>query len=143
VTDEAELRQNAMMLETAKAQLEGLARQQEFIQLAIEEHVRARETVKKLIGGAPGDEIMVPVGADSYVFAKTSDNKDVVVGIGSAVSVQRKPEEAEKILDNKIEELSQAFKKVSDRAGQTEAMIQELTDKVQEQYSQLQTSAHR
>lgn len=59
------------------------------------------------------------------------------------MSVQRKPEEAEKILDNKIEELSQAFKKVSDRAGQTEAMIQELTDKVQEQYSQLQASAQR
>lgn len=143
MTDEAELRQNAMMLETAKAQLEGLARQQELIQLAIEEHVRARETVKKLIGDAPGDEIMVPVGADSYVFAKTSENKDVVVGIGTDVSVQRKPEEAEKILDNKIEELSQAFKKVSDRAGQTEAMIQELTDKVQEQYSQLQASAQR
>jgi prefoldin alpha subunit len=89
------LRDNVMLLETAKAQLEGLMKQQELIQLAVDEHVRARETVRQIMKSAPGEEILVPLGADSYIHAKVSDNKDAVVGIGSGVSLRKSPEEAE------------------------------------------------
>lgn len=58
---EQELRDNYVMLETAKAQLEGLAKQQELIQLAVEEHVRARETIKEMAKGNPGDDTTHPV----------------------------------------------------------------------------------
>lgn len=139
MTEETDLRENMMRLETAKAQLEGLAKQQELIQLAIEEHVKARETVKSLAKSVPGDEMMIPIGADSYIYAKASEKKDVTIGVGSAVSVQRGAEEAEKILDARVEELAQAFQKVADMAAQTEGAIQELSDKVQRQYEQIQT----
>lgn len=139
MTDETDLRESMMRLETAKAQLEGLSKQQELIQLAIEEHVKARETVKNLAKSAPGDELMVPIGADSYIYTKTSEKKDVVIGVGSAISVQRGAEEAEKILDTRIEELAQAFQKVADMAAQTEGAIEELSEKLQKQYEQVQT----
>lgn len=137
--DERQLREDYAMLESAKAQLEGLAKQQQLIQMAVEEHVRARETVKQLSGGKPGDEVLIPVGADSYVFARVSDDRNAVVGVGSGVSIKKSPEEAEKILDSKIDDLSRAFKSISDRAAQMEAMIQELTEKVQSQIETLQS----
>ncbi|MGQ9587849.1 MAG: prefoldin subunit alpha [Thermoplasmata archaeon] len=136
---EQSLRNNLVMLETAKAQLDGLARQQQLIQLAIEEHMRARETVKQLAKGSPGNTVLIPLGADSYVHAKISEDRDSIVGIGSGISVRRTPEEAEKILDAKIDDLSRALKSVADRVSQTEALIQELTDKVEAQYSTLQS----
>jgi prefoldin alpha subunit len=139
VTDEAALRENMMRLETAKAQLEALSKQQELIQLAIEEHVKARETVKSLAKSAQGDELMIPVGADSYIYAKASERKDVVIGVGSGVSVQRNAEEAEKILDTRVEELAQAFQKVAEMAAKTEDAINELTDRVQQQYEAVQS----
>lgn len=139
MSDETALRENMMRLETAKAQLEGLSRQQELIQLAIEEHVKARETVKNLVKSAPGDELMIPVGADSYIFAKASERKDTVIGVGSGVSVQRSAEEAEKILDTRVEELAQAFQKVAEMAAQTEGAILELSDKIQQQYEKVQS----
>jgi prefoldin alpha subunit len=135
---EQNLRDNVMMLETAKAQLDGLLKQQELIQLAVDEHVRARETIKQMMKSAPGEEILVPLGADSYIHAKVSDNKDAVVGIGSGVSLRKSPEEAEKVLDTRIDDLSRAFKSVSEKAAQTEGLIQELSEKVQSQYDQLQ-----
>jgi prefoldin alpha subunit len=138
--NEQQVRESYMMLESAKAQLEGLAKQQELIQLAVEEHVRARETIKEISKGAAGDEVLVPLGADSYVHARISDNKDAIVGVGSGVSIRRSPEEAEKILDSKIDDLSRAFKSITDKAAQTEAMIQELSEKVQAQYDLLQSS---
>jgi len=139
VTDESALRENMMRLETAKAQLEGLSRQQELIQLAIEEHVKARETVKSLAKSASEDALMIPVGADSYIYAKATDRKEVVIGVGSDVSIQRNAEEAEKILDARVEELAQAFQKVAEMAAQTEGAIQELSEKVQKQYEQVQS----
>lgn len=139
--DEGRFREDYALLETAKNQLEALAKQQQLIQLAIEEHVRARETVKALAKGSAGDEVLIPVGADSYIHAKISDNRDAIVGVGAATSIRRSPEEAEKILDSKIDDLSRAFKTVVDRAAQTEAYIQELSDKVQQQYELLQSGA--
>ena len=139
MTDETALRENMMRLETAKAQLEGLSKQQELIQLAIEEHVKARETVKSLAKSATGDELMIPVGADSYIYAKATDRKEVVIGVGSDVSIQRNAEDAEKILDTRVEELAQAFQKVAEMAAQTEGAIQELSEKVQKQYEQVQS----
>lgn len=136
---EQQVRDTYMMLESAKAQLEGLAKQQELIQLAVEEHVRARETIKQTAKGVAGDEILVPLGADSYIHARISNNKDAIVGVGSGVSIRRSPEEGEKILDSKIDNLSRAFKSIADKAAQTEALIQELTEKVQSQYDLLQT----
>ena len=136
---EQQVRESYMMLESAKAQLEGLAKQQELIQLAVEEHVRARETIKEIAKGAAGDDVLVPLGADSYIHAKISDNKDAIVGVGSGISIRRSPEEAEKILDTKIDDLSRAFKSITDKAAQTEAMIQELSEKVQAQYDLLQS----
>ncbi len=138
--DDRKLQEDYMMLETAKAQLEGLSKQQQLIQLAVEEHVRARETVKSLTKGAPGDDMLVPIGADSYIHAKISDNRNAVLGIGSGVTVRRSPEEAEKFLDEKIDELSRAFKAIVDRAAQTEAMIQELSEKVQSQVEELRSA---
>lgn len=138
MTEETALRENMLRLETAKEQLEGLSRQQELIQLAIEEHAKARETVKNLAKSAPGEELMIPIGADAYIYAKASGNKDVVVGVGSAVSIQRNVEEAEKILENRIEELAQAFQRVAEMAAQTEGAIRELSDKVQAQYERMQ-----
>jgi len=141
--DEGKFREDYAMLENAKAQLDALVKQQRLIQLAIEEHVRARETVKSLKKGDPGDDILIPVGADSYIHASISQNRDAVVGVGSAISIRKNPEEAEKILDSKIDDLSRAFKSVSDRAAQTEAYIQEISEKVQQQYDLLQSGRER
>jgi len=130
---EQSLRESYVMLDTAKAQLEGLVKQQQLIQLAVDEHVRARETIKDLAKGQIGDDILIPLGADSYIHAKISDRRDATVGVGAGVSILRTPEDAQKILDEKIDELSRAFKSVADKASQTEGMIQELTDRVQAQ----------
>ncbi len=137
---EQSLRESYVMLDTAKAQLEGLVKQQQLIQLAVDEHVRARETIKDLAKGEIGDEILIPLGADSYIHAKISDRRDAIVGVGAGISILRTPEEAQKILDEKIDELSRAFKSVTDKAAQLEGMIQELTDKVQAQMDVLRSA---
>lgn len=138
MNEERDLRETAAAVETAKAQLEGLIRQRELIQMAVEEHVRARETIRNVSKSAPGEDILMPIGADTYIHAKVSEVRDAVVGVGSGVSIQQKAEDAEKAMQARIDDLSQAFQKVSERAAQTEAFVQEMTAKLQEQYEALQ-----
>lgn len=138
--NERQFNQDISLLENARAQLDALLKQQQLIQLAIEEHVRARETIKALAKSSPGDEVLVPVGADSYIYARVSDNRNAIVGVGSGTSIRRTPDEAEKIMDSKIDDLSRAFKTVGERAAQLEAAVQELSEKIQRQYEMLQAS---
>lgn len=134
--DENEAREAAAMIETAKAQLEALARQQEIIQLTVDEHSRARETIQRMAAGDPGDDVLVPIGADSFIHAKVSDNKAAVVGVGANVSFERTAEEAGKMLDARIDELRRAMHKIGERMEQTESSIQQISDKIQAFYMQ-------
>lgn len=134
--DENEAREAAAMIETAKAQYEALMRQREIIGLTIDEHSRAKDTISRVAAGKPGDEILVPVGAEAFIHARISDDKSAVVGVGANVSFQRTPDEAEKLLAARIDELNRALHKISERAEQTEQTVQQLSEKIQEYYSQ-------
>jgi prefoldin alpha subunit len=137
--DEAEAREAAAMIETAKAQYEALARQQEIVRLTIDEHSRAKDTIARVASGTPGDEILVPVGAESFIHARISEEKNAVVGVGAGISFQRSPEEAQKILAVRIDELNRAAHKIAERIEQTELTVQQLSEKIQEYYSQSET----
>jgi prefoldin alpha subunit len=134
--NEDEARETAALLENAKAQLEALGRQQEIIRLTIGEHKRARDTVAKMADAEPGEEVLIPVGAEVFVYARVSENKNAVLPAGADVSFQRDPEEARKALDDRMDELNRAMNKVSERAAQTEAAMQQLSEKLQQFYSQ-------
>ena len=134
--DEAEARDAAAMIESAKAQYEALMRQQEVIKLTIDEHSRARDTISLVASGKPGDDILVPIGAESFIHARISEEKSAIVGVGADVSFQRSPEEAQKLLDARIDELNRAAHKIGERIEQTALTVQQLSEKVQEHYSQ-------
>ncbi len=134
--DENEAREAAAMIEAAKAQYEALMRQREIIGLTIDEHSRAKDTISRIAAGRPGDEILVPVGAESFVHARISENKNAVISVGANVSFQRTSEEADKLLTERIDELNRALHKVTERAEQTEITVQQLSEKIQKFYSQ-------
>ena len=134
--DENEVREAAAMMETAKAQLEALARQQEIIRLTMDEHSRAKDTIERLAAGEVGEDVLVPIGADSFIHARISDNRNAVVGVGADVSFQRSPEEAAKTLDARTDELNRAMRKIGERIEQTELTIQQLSERIQQHYAQ-------
>ena len=134
--NEDEAREAVAMLETGKAQLEAFVRQQEIIRLTIDEHRRAKETIERFAEGTPGEDVLIPIGAESLVHAKISENKNAVVGIGAGVSFEQSSEEASRILDLRIDDLNRALQRVTERVEQTELSMQKLSEEVQKFYSQ-------
>lgn len=136
--NEQEIRQALATLDMYKAQAESLAEQQQIVSFSLEEYSRARDTLGKWKEAAEGAELLVPVGGNSFVFAKVADNQRALVGIGSGVTVERSLDEAIKTLETRINELGEASKKLTESLTMLEARSSQLTQLVQSEYERLQ-----
>ena len=136
--NEQEIRQALATLEIYKTQAESLAEQQQIISFSLEEYSRARDTLGKWKDAAEGAELLVPVGGNSFVFAKVADNQKALVGVGSGVTVEKPLDEAIKTLEARINELAEAAKKVTESLTMLESRSAQLTQIVQAEYDRLQ-----
>jgi len=86
-----------------------------------------------------GAQLFVPIGGGSYAKAKLESTKNVVVGIGADVAVEKTVKEAKADLEARIAEmdkaremLGQQFKQVVDRIQQNRAKMEEVTTKLRQ-----------
>jgi prefoldin alpha subunit len=133
-----ELRQSLSVLEAYNSQLEAFAQQAQIFRMSLEEALRARETMKAFLNAKEGDEILVPIGASSFVAAKASGDGKAIVGIGSKISVEKDLADAVKYLDETVKDISDALKKTSDNAAEMETNARNLSLAVQQEYQRRQ-----
>ncbi|MGD1061243.1 MAG: prefoldin subunit alpha [Methanomassiliicoccales archaeon] len=141
--NEEEIRQALAALDLYRAQAETLAEQQQIVQMSLEEYARARETLSKWKDAKQGAEILVPIGGNSFVFAKVAKSDQALVGIGTGITVERSSEEAIKTIDTRITELTDGLKKISESRAVVESRAQQLTQMVQTEYDRLQQAQGR
>lgn len=136
--NEAELRQAMSTLEIFRAQLESINQNQQLVQISLEELGRAKETLVQYQKASEGDELLVPVGGNSFVFAKVATNAKAIVGIGTGVSVEKSMDEAIKTMDDRAAELMDSMKKLADRRMAIEEQAATLSQAVDQELQALQ-----
>lgn len=136
--NEQELRQAMSTLELFRAQLESIAENQQLIQISLEELGRARETLNQFQNAKEGDELLVPIGGNSFVFAKVATNAKAIVGIGTGISVEKSMDEAVKTMDDRSKELLDTMNKLNDRRLAIEEQANVLSQAVQQEVQALQ-----
>ncbi len=134
---EVEFQQVVAALETARAQLTALARQEELLRVSLEEYARARETMVRYSVAPVGTEILVPIGADSFLFANVGNVQKCIVGIGSQVALGDTLERAIERLDHRIEQLQEVQEDLLKRIGEMEDRVNTYTAAVQRGYEKL------
>ena len=84
-----------------------------------------------------GAKLFVPVGGGSYIKAKLETTKNVVVGIGADVAVEKSLKEAKVELESRIagiektrEALGQQFNQVVGRIKENRAKIEDVSGKM-------------
>jgi prefoldin alpha subunit len=133
-----ELRQALYALDVYKSQLEGFAQQAQILQLSLEEGIRARETMRALLEAKEGDELLIPVGAQSFVHAKATGNSKAIVGIGNRTSVEKELDEAVEFLEQSVKEITEVLRKTSDTINEMDAKARDLSMVVQQEYQRRQ-----
>lgn len=129
-----EMRQGLAVLDAYRAQLESLSQQLQLLQMSMEEATRARDTLEAFANASVGDEIMVPIGASSYVFATVGDNERAVVGIGNRLSDEKSLEDAVAYMNASLEDIKEAYSKASEAGAELEARAQQLSAALQQSY---------
>ena len=133
---EESLRSAVATLDLARAQLDGLAKQGDLLRMALEEHLRAKETISRFNKTKTGEKLLVPVGADCFVFAAVENSEDVIVGLGSDVKIMDTTGDAIAKLDKRIKQMNDSEEELAKRMAELDGEIARLTEKVQSEYDE-------
>jgi prefoldin alpha subunit len=139
MTEDRENAERMMMeYEQYKGQIEAL---QEGINLIDASLIQMEATISALKNASTltGDnEILLPVGTDSFLSAKVVDTKNAIVGIGADVAVKKSIKEAiadvevrKTALEKNREERAAEFEKVVKAAQEMAPKIQDIVAKAQ------------
>lgn len=132
--DEKELSESVKTLEMYRVQLEGLEQQLEMIRQSAETHVRAKETMENYKNLKEGADTLIPIGADSFLFACVKRPDRAMLSIGSDVLIEADMGDAIAKLNERINELEGAMNELSKKTGELTNKAAELTARVQEAY---------
>jgi len=137
---ETDLRRGLAVLEYYRAQVESLTQQQEIVRVSLEDHLRARETLLRYQKAGKGAEVLVPVGANSFLVAEVRDPERAYVGIGSDLVVfDTIPAQLER-LEARIKSMTQAANAIAQRLQEAQGRAEEQNAYVQDAYESLQVA---
>src|SRR2546428_1783002 len=114
---ESELRLGIAVLDQYLAQIETLAQQQEIIRISLEEHMRARETLVRYQEAGKAAEVLVPIGANSFLVAQSKDIDKAFVSIGAGLPAFDDMDRQVERLDARIKSITEAANAIRQRLG--------------------------
>ncbi|MBM4249848.1 MAG: prefoldin subunit alpha [Euryarchaeota archaeon] len=129
--NERELSQTMEALEMAKLQLEAMSKEAEILQMSLNEHIRALETLKAYRTAGDGKELLIPVGAGTFLPARSTGNGKALVSIGAGLSVEKPFEEAIAALEKAAGEVELEERKLVQNMKNLEKQAQLLSQRAQ------------
>ena len=101
----------------------------------------AAESLKAFKDAKEGDEILVPVGASTFIPVQVTGNRKVIVGIGSNISVEKDAAESVDYMDANSAEINEALKKSVDALNEAQNALTTVSTTVQQEYANRQAAA--
>lgn len=112
-------------------QAESIAQQINMVKLTIKDVETALITITALKDEPAGKETLVPIGFGSFVKATLSDPGNIVVGIGSGVSVEKKIDDAKSFLEKRKDELTKYHEQLNNTISKLAQELQNIQGIVQ------------
>jgi len=138
VVNQHELQQKVSTLEAMRNQVEALQQQKELLNEKIKRHDEAKKTMENYKKEDEGAEVLVPVGADSYIYTEVSNNEQVLIGLGAELSAEREIEDALKIIDRKKDKIGDEKQELQEDIDELNESADELENEVRQEYQELQ-----
>ena len=130
--EEEEIRRLLAAYQQYQAQAEAIAQQLGLTQMTVQGLDRAILAIDALDSATDGQEMLVPIGSGSFVFAKLASKERVVLNVGAGVSIEKPAAEAKESLKVRKAEVAEAAKKLSEMLNKIDgemAKIQSVISK--------------
>ncbi|KQC15628.1 MAG: prefoldin subunit alpha [Methanothrix sp.] len=138
-SSEEEVRRLLTVYQQYQAEAEAIVRQLGLFQLSVEGCEKALKVVEEMEKAEEGQEMLVPIGQDSFIHAKLATIDKVIVGVGAGVSIEKSNAEAKESLSKRKAQLSEASAKLNQTLSKIEqemGKIQSIASRYEQQYSE-------
>jgi len=126
-----ELTKCMTMIEQYKEQMNSLDMQSSYLQAAIMDYNKAKITLEQLSKTNKSEEILLPIGGNTFINASTKDSSKVLFDIGAGIVVEKTSEDATNKIDQRIEDLQKTQERLS-------AIMQNLQNEATQVYVKAQ-----
>lgn len=126
---EEKIRELITRIQINQQRMDALQQQSNLIQLSLNDLDNALKALTTLEGKGEGLEMLVPIGAGSFVHTKLSDPNKVLIGLGAGVSVEKNIADSRSIIQGRRSELEKAL---LDTSGAMDQVASELVRLQQE-----------
>ncbi len=127
-----ELEKLAYEYQLLQAQAQLLAQNLELLTVGKNEFEAAKATVEALKKEGKQGEILVPIGAGSFLKGALTDTERAIVSVGAGYAVEKSLDDAVKYFTARINEYSEAIARTQEALGELEKKLQELARRAQE-----------
>jgi len=138
--NEEEIRKLSVELRLLEQTAETLQSRINMVNAVITDLTYASMTLDGLEKEKENAELLVPIGASSYIKAKLANPDKLIVGMGAGVSVEKTLPEAKEIVKKRLEELEktrlsfqQQFAQVVDRINDGRRKFDEMVARMRQE----------
>ena len=123
---ENQIRELIQTMQLLQQRLEALQQQGNMIQLSLQDLDNSLKALSELESKESGHEMMVPIGAGSYVYATVANPGRVLVNLGAGVSMEKSVADSKSVLQSRRTELEKVLLETTGAMEQTEGELVRL-----------------
>lgn len=131
VTPEQQVQEDLMRLDAYRNQLNQLLQQSQLLESSRADHLRARETLDGLDNVDASREIVIPLGAETYLRGSAATHAPILLGIGSGVVAEMDRAKASEVLHERLTRLDQAARELGGQIDAIQERIDVLTQRIE------------
>jgi prefoldin alpha subunit len=138
MTKEEEITRNLSLIEYYKQQLESIDMQLQYLQSTLAEYQRAKITVEQLHAMDENAELLIPVGAGTFVNGSLKNASNVLIGIGAGIVIEKPINEAVVKLEERMKRIQENLEKMASLGQKIQSDAEELSHKTQQMMDETQ-----
>jgi prefoldin alpha subunit len=138
MTKEEEITRNLSLIEYYKQQLESIDMQLQYLQSTLADYQRAKITVEQLHAADDNTELLIPVGAGTFVNGSLKNASNVLIGIGAGIVIEKPVEEAVVKLEERMKRMQENLEKMVSLGQKIQSDAEELSRKTQQMMDETQ-----
>jgi prefoldin alpha subunit len=132
VKEEDVVRQLASEIRILEGSIGVLQSRLDIVRSAINEVTLAYNTLEGMKKLQNGEATLIPVGAGSYIRMQVADSKNLVMGIGAGVAVEKDVESSVEELKGRLQDLDKARTSIQQQLDQTATRYQQDREALEE-----------
>jgi prefoldin alpha subunit len=138
MTQEEEITKNLTLIEYYKQQLESIDMQLQYLQSTLIDYQRAKMTVEQLSAVDDNSEVLIPVGAGTFVNGSLKNASNVLIGVGAGIVIEKPVDDAMGKLDERIKRIQENLDKMASLGQKIQCDAEDLSRKTQQMMEETQ-----